>query len=244
MPPLSSSLTVLGDHVGLGAVAALLFVAGVGTAVPVVRNDVRWLMALPLWLFRQVLRLIGPRFPPVRTFLVIFLFNGIAIFAYMMSGVLVVLPAVVAFLTGLNIGVAVLKAQELALPLAEPSAASASGGAAASDGGLWVGVCSVAVLFLELPSFWVSVGMGIGLGRALTASGGYALANLRGLLVPRVGAYVSVVLPVLFVSALAETAAIRGHLRGAPAAPEPPGPRQDAPPDEAPGNPSEPDRES
>lgn len=216
MPTLSESLAVLGDHIGLGAIAALLFVAGLGTAVPVVSSGVRWLMVVPLWLFRWVLRLIGPSFPPLRTFLVIFGFNAVAIFLYMVSGALIVLPAAVAFLTGMNIGVAVLKAGEVAPQMAALPADAAEAGEP-PGGGLWVGVCSLAVLLLELPSFWLSVGMGIGLGRGLSHS--YTLANLRTLLAPRAAAYASLIIPALLISALAETAAIRGHMRALPVGP-------------------------
>jgi hypothetical protein len=217
---LSDSLSLLNEHLWLGAVAAFLFVAGLGTSVSVVRNNVGWLMALPLWLFRRVLRVIGPHFPPVRTFLVIFCFNSVAIFLYMASGVLIVLPAAVAFLTGINIGVAVLKAGEMAPEMAE---SPVSEPAEEKQQGLWVGLCSGAVLLLELPSFWISVAMGIGLGRALSEKA-FTITQMGDLLLPRAVAYVQIIVPALFVSALAETAAIRGHLRALPTAPEEPVP--------------------
>ncbi|NQT52199.1 hypothetical protein HQ576_09125 [bacterium] len=223
MPPLDASLQLLRQHLFLGGVASMLFVAGVATALPVVRNDMRWLMAVPLWVFRAVLRAIGPSFPSLRTFLVIFVFNTVAVFGYMVSGVLVVVPAAVAFLTGLNIGVAVLKANEVA-PQMAAALSAADSTAEPRDGGLWVGVCSLAVLVLELPCFWLSVGMGIGLGRRLVLDGPYTVARMRLLLEPRVAAYVSLIVPALLVSALAETVAIRGHMRALPGPPS-----QDAP---------------
>ena len=212
-----ASLQLLYQHLGHGLVAALLFAAGLGTSIAVVRGNVRWLMALPLWVVRQVLRIIGPGFPALRVFLVIFCFNSVAIFLYMASGVLVVVPALVAFLTGVNIGVIMLKAGEVELPSGERPLALTMQPDDDVDVAPWVSLCSLAVLVLELPSFWLSVGMGIGMGRALTQAGHYTLANMDSLLAERATAYVCIIIPALFLSAIAETAAIRGHGAAGPA---------------------------
>ena len=116
MPSFLSSLRLLAEHTWLGAVAALLFVAGLGTAGPVVARNYRALMAVPMWTVRLVLRIIGPDLRPIRVFLAIFVFNAAAIFIYMVSGALIVVPAAMAFMTGLNIGVVMLRAGELELP--------------------------------------------------------------------------------------------------------------------------------
>ena len=217
MALLTASLHLIVGHIWLSVIAALLFVVGLGTAVPVVRSDCRWLTAFPLWIVRQVLRIVGPGLPPVRVFLLIFLFNSIAIFLYMLSGVLIVVPAAVAFLTGVNIGVVVLRGGEVQLPSGErPLAAPDAGQAHAAPS--WVSVCTFAVFVLELPSFWVSVGMGIGMANKLSAAGGYTLASLHALLLPRIYAYLLIIVPALFISALAETAAIRGHAAAQPPA--------------------------
>ncbi len=217
MPSFLSSLQVLGDHAGLAVVAAMLFVAGMATAPSVVRHDYRLLMAFPLWLVRVVMRTMGPKLPPLRVFTLIFAFNAAAIFLYMLSGVLIVVPAAMAFLTGLNIGVVMLKARELELPGLEPPAPSQEGpGEDAPTAPWWVNVCGMLVLALELPSFWLSVGMGIGMARKLSGPGQYTLEMIRGLVTERTHAYWMIVLPALFLSALAETAAIRGQLRAKP----------------------------
>jgi len=204
MQTLSSSLDLLWGHIGLAAVAALLFVAGLGTAGAVVRHGVRWLMVMPLWIVRHVMGLIAPGFPPVRVFLVIFLFNSIAIFIYMASGVLIVLPAAVAFLTGLNIGIIVLRSREMGLPAAQPSDGEPH------EVPAWVGPCGLAVVALELPCFWLAMAMGIRMGQQLSRD--YSLARLGELFLPRATAYLCVIVPTLLLSALAETAAIRGQI--------------------------------
>ncbi|HUT32270.1 MAG TPA: hypothetical protein VNE39_02215 [Planctomycetota bacterium] len=224
MPSFGASLHLLLDHMWLGVAAALLFVAGLATAGPVVRHDYRALMDFPLAVLRLVLRLIGPELRAVRVFLVIFLFNASAIFLYMLSGVLVVVPAVVAFLTGVNIGVVMLKGGEIAVPGDDRPLASVLAPREPSHVPRWVGRCGLLVLALELPSFWISVGMGIGMARKLTAAGQYTLANMGALVTERVHAYWMIILPALLLSAFAETAAIRGHTRaGGDEAAEPPG---------------------
>lgn len=213
MTALIESLGILQDHLWLTLVASLLFAAGLATSIPVVRHDVRWLMAFPLWIVRQVMRIIAPSFPPVRVFLVIFCFNTVAIFLYMVSGVLIIVPAAVAFMTGVNIGVIVLRAGEVVLPSGERPLAGAMSHEEHVEVEPWVSLCGLAVVVLELPSFWVSVGMGIQLGRMLSGPMAYTMANVQKLLAPRVLAYCTVIVPILLVSAIAETAAIRGHLR-------------------------------
>lgn len=225
MPSFSSSLQLLIQHVWLGVAAAVLFVAGLATAVPVTRHNVHWLMALPLWVVREVLRIIGPSFPPLRVFLVIFAFNTVAIFLYMLSGVLVFVPAAVAFLTGVNIGVILLKAGEVEVPTGQRPLAAALEPHEDQGAAPWVSLCSLAVLVLELPSFWISVGMGIGMGRRLSEPGQYTLENLGTLAYERVQAYWMIIIPLLFLSALAETAAVCGHIRAGTTGPA--GPRDD-----------------
>ena len=235
MPPLSASFQLLREHLSLGVIAALLFAAGLGTSVPAVRRDVRWLTAFPLWIIRRVMRLIGPSFPPVRVFLVIFCFNSVAIFLYMASGVLIVLPAAIAFLTGVNIGVILLKAGDVELPSGERPLVDGMAADLEVDAGPLVGLCSLAVIVIELPCFWISVGMGIGLAHELTRAGQYTFVGMGSALAPRVAAYVCIIIPALFLSALAETAAIRGHVGGEAASTADP-----AEPDASPNEPPQP----
>ena len=215
MSSLGESFAFLWSHLWLGVVAAALFAAGLVTSVAVVRREVQWLMVVPLWVVRRVMGIIGPRFPPLRVFLVIFCFNSVAIFLYMASGVLVIVPATIAFLTGINIGVIVQRADRVQLATGERPLAAA-GDEEGADVGPLASLCGLAVLVIELPCFWMSVGMGIRLGRRLALDFSYTLANMGKLLGPRAAAYVSIVVPALFLSALAETVAIRGHINARP----------------------------
>jgi len=160
----------------------------------------------------------------------------------MLSGVLIVVPAAVAFLTGMNIGVIVLKAPELELPGGERPLAGALDPSEAREVAPWVSLCSLAVLILELPSFWISVGMGIGLGRELSRAGGYTLENMGLHVGLRLTAYWMIIVPALFLSAVAETAAIRGHVSAKPVSTAEP-PAEDASPNQS-GSPASPEPSS
>jgi len=211
MPSFWSSLNLLAAHVWLGVVAALLFVVGLATAGPVVRHDYRPLIAPPVAIVRLVLRIIGPELRAWRLFLTIFVFNTTAIALYMLSGVLLVLPGAIAFLTGVSIGVIMLKAGEIEPGGGQRLLAPAGVRDDGSPAPWWTHYCGLVVLALELPSFWIAVGMGIGMARRLSAPGAYTLANMKALVAERLHAYWMIVIPALFISALAETAAVRGH---------------------------------
>ena len=65
---------------------------------------------------------------------------------------------------------------------------------------------AVATALIELPCFFYSIGMGITLGEAVSRDQVSYLAGLE----TRAGVYVTIVLPLLFFSAICETIAIRG----------------------------------
>ena len=64
--------------------------------------------------------------------------------------------------------------------------------------------CGVLVLLLELPCFWYCIAMGISMGWAVQGGTPYQTA-----LASRAPAYASVIVPLLLVSALAESVTIR-----------------------------------
>jgi len=190
------------QHFVLACLAAVLFFAGAALAGFAVKRGPAFLTRLPLVLFKGVRRLIGDRPGVPRLVLVIFGFNGTAMFLYMASGYRPFIPLAIDVLTGFNIAVILLLAGQ----------EQASGGSAAPACCRWTpserltAVCGVAVLLIELPSFWYSIAMGVTLGReALGGQAGYAPA-----LALRAGVYARLVLPALLVSALCEAVAIRG----------------------------------
>ncbi|MHC4481087.1 MAG: hypothetical protein ACYS1C_09005, partial [Planctomycetota bacterium] len=138
---------VFAVHLRLALHAALLFAVGLFAAWPVVRYRIKSLAALPMAVFRLVLRLIGPSPTIARMAGVIFGFNTVAIFIYMASGFHPLLPKVFGIWVGMNIGIvtALARHQEELLDTGRPEA------------GQWVpsahltGICGLMVLILELP---------------------------------------------------------------------------------------------
>jgi hypothetical protein len=173
---------------------------GAGSAVFVVRGDVRFLIAFPVWLLRKLMRYLrgGPAVAEV--FLVIFLFNGTAMFVYLMSGAIPFLPHAIVFMTGMNVAVAGLKSGEILGEEEKAPEGEIDRVVTDTRNGLAVldplsAVCSLLVVLLELPCFWFTM--------ALSAAPGF-VGEMR----PRIMAYVSVILPLLAVSALAEAYAV------------------------------------
>lgn len=189
------------DHFVLACVAALWFVAGMVLAIPVARWDIKWLQRLPLWFFRSVLRLFGDQPSLLRMTLIIFFFNGSAMFIYMSSGVYPLVPKIIALMTGFNIAAFFVKSTEMEdlLDARAPSTAQWIPGP-----GLTI-LCGLVVILLELPCFWYAIAMGIKLGQIATSHGGYTAGfEERG------RAYGSILIPILFASAICESIAVRG----------------------------------
>ncbi len=204
------------QHFALACGAALLFLVGLLLALPAVRSGSALLTWLPLRLFRMVLRLLGegPGLP--RLCLFIFGFNGTAMLLYMASGFRPAIPAAVSVLTGYNIAVILFLAGER----------RDLGDLAISPAARWTpprwlaGLCGLAVLVVELPCFWYSVALGIGLGLEITSG---RMDYLQGIS-PRLHAYLRVLLPALLISAVCESIAIRGMSTSAPQHPPTPDP--------------------
>ncbi len=201
------SIVLLREHAGLAGIAALVFLAGAASALIVHRYRLDFLAWLPLRILARVSKLFS-RYPNAWfIFAFIFLFNGTAMFLYMLSGVVTVLPAAIAFLTGMNIGVVAIKG----------AAAFPGGGDSPEDleslpeprgksSAPLVLVCFLIVLCLELPCFWFS----IALGSTMSSPG---IPNLwPGSVLPRITAYLTVILPLLAVSAMAEAIALKHTL--------------------------------
>ncbi len=192
---------VFRQHFRLATHAALLFGVGLFVAWPVIRYGLRALVRPAEEVLRLVTRLMGPTPSVPRMAAVIFGYNVMAIFAYMASGFHRLLPMVFAIWTGFNIAVLVGVTQREEDFMESFRRAP----------GQWAppphvtAVCGVLVLMLELPSFWFSIAMGISMGHAVQAGQSYV-----GELAVRSHAYLTVVAPLLLVSAIVEAIAIRG----------------------------------
>lgn len=119
----------------------------------------------------------------------------------MMSGAFIVLPFIIAFITGTNIGVISLypvppELEEATIyrrKEARPGIISLLG--------------VLLVPLLEISAFSISMAMGMAMGIGMYFD--FGLLRLSVLAVPRMLAYLVIIVPVLFVSAILEAAAIK-----------------------------------
>ncbi len=216
---MSNSLHLLWEHLGPAGIAALVFFVGLGSAWIVVRYRLDFLARFPLWLLGKVSSLFN-RHPHVGfMFLFIFLFNGTVMFFYMLSGVVVGLPAAIDFLIGMNIGIVGLRGEEWSFGGGERRIAATPG---ARDGlgkksGYLLAACFITVACIELPCLWFSIAMGNSIMSLHTDVG---ISQLwQESVIPRMVAYATIILPLLAVSALAEAIGLKVALSSPAPAP-------------------------
>lgn len=222
----AESWSLFWRHTPLAAASAAVFFIGFASAWVVVRSDIRFLIWFPLWFLKTITSVVRrrPSFPFI--FMVIFGFNSVAMFVYMLTGMAPFLPAAICFLTGMNIAIAVLKGHTLSLgargcaPPENPPEDSAEkpgeDGAGQGDSppgevslgsGCFILACFVVVLALELPCFWFSIALGTSM--EFGEMGRFTSAGMMQVMLPRVLAYLRIIMPLLAVSAAAEATAIR-----------------------------------
>lgn len=223
-------LDFLVGHWPGAAGAAAAFLLGAVAARLVVAYDLRFFMATPLWFLRHVAAFLKRNPSVLGLAAFIFAFNGTAMFVYMLFGLIPYMPAVIAFLTGMNVAVAALKSGEFmgdvplgleagetandAVPDGEgpDDPADAPPPAAVEPNPLAI-LASVLVLALELPCFWFAISMGAGMAREGYWLGTLFQADHLADFRMRALTYVLVILPVLAVSALAEGYAVKRPTR-------------------------------
>ena len=190
------------QHIRPACLAAMLSLFGAFAAWAAVRFGPQFVIRFPMLLFKMVQRLIGEHPGMMRMWAVIFVFNSVAMFVYMATGARPLFPEIIAFTTGFNITAILLPAGKGTVPSGETMLPVSE----------WVPnmslaiLCGFAVLVIELPCFWFSIGMGISLGREIMAGD---TSYAQGVLF-RAGAYALVIVPLLLVSAGCEVVAIRG----------------------------------
>ena len=225
MAPFVESLSFLRTQAGFAVYGMVVFISGVASAWIVIHWQIEPLMRFALWLLDWVAKLLGRRPTMPRLFVVIFCFNTAAMFVYMCTGVWVVLPALVGFLTGMNLAIIFAHGRPEWVDEDEDgvttrvSVSEGDGLAEMSEPPplrLLPLVCGLLVVVLELPAFWFSIGMGISLGHHVREHFGlmqillfrFGEPGIGPQLVERCQAYVRVIAPVLAVSALAEAYAV------------------------------------
>jgi len=200
---------MLRTHVWGAAGMACLFGAGMLLAIPVHRRRIGALLALPRFFARMLHRILKRNPSTVYLATFIFLFNGTAIFLYMLSGVAPRLPAVVAFFTGLNVALTSIMAQKELPRIRQPAADDE---AAANAFSVTAQLGAALTFVLELPCLWFALAMGMSISPSLA---GILRGEDTGPLRERVLVYVMIILPALAISALAEAHAVCSAFRAA-----------------------------
>ncbi|MEE8638404.1 MAG: stage II sporulation protein M [Candidatus Margulisiibacteriota bacterium] len=182
--------------------ALFLFILGFGFSYFVEKFDLKVFKVFPIWFLKQTIRFANPSKSFTSIFLFIFLFNSIAICLYMLSGLLVLFPVLIAFLTGTNIGIIVLhpvpkELKEGSFYRPKPEIKF----------GPFLLLLTALVPIFELFVFCYSIAMGLEMASSMFLN--FTWENAVILAIPRIKMYLMLCAPLLFISALAEARVIK-----------------------------------
>ena len=186
----------------LGLLALFLFVLGFGFSYLVEKFDLKAFKAFPVWFLGQTTRFANPRTNFILLFLFIFVFNSMAICLYMLSGLLVLFPVLIAFLTGTNIGIIVMQ------PVPEEvREGSFYRPRKELKLGPFLLMLAALVPLLELFVFCYAMAMGLQMASSMLLN--FTFENAIALAIPGIKMYLMLCVPLLFLSALAEAKVIK-----------------------------------
>lgn len=201
------SLYLIRNNIYFTWFALLIFFFGFCFSYIVDIFGIKSLMWFPRLFVRILSRYVNPKVPFLQNFLVIFFFNSISIFIYMTSGLFIIFPFAIIFLTGMNIGLSVFIPPDAEMEkhsVRQPRA----------PGHLFrIMLYSTAVLVFEVMVFSVALGMGISLAVATNSITSQDLTSalfLAELLTMRIKAYMLICVPVIALSAWLESSVLKG----------------------------------
>jgi len=128
--------------------SALLFMIGIYAGPHAAEKEITFLLKYPRWMLRLMQRYFKPDYPFPVIFLLIFLLNNLSLFGSFVSGFLVIVPPLAAFLTGFNVAVIMFEMMG------------------------WRGIWQILVnpvAWLEFPASWISFSLGFRLAEAQLA---------------------------------------------------------------------------
>lgn len=205
------AIYVIKENIYFTWFALLIFFAGFCFSYLVDHFKVKFIAWFPHWFMKFMSKHINPKASFARIFTIIFLFNSISIAVYMISGLFVILPFVITFLTGMNIGLTVFIPPKVNIEGYELGPAHGAGKM------FKMVFFSTFVIVLEIISFCVALGMGMSLAVAVAAVSAASPTAVDGaslfvaeLLSLRLQAYMLFCLPVLAISAYMEASVIKG----------------------------------
>jgi hypothetical protein len=149
-------------------------------------------------------RFVNPSASIVRIFLIIFIFNTFSIMLYLISGLFIIFPYIIAFLTGMNIGLTVFIEPDGTLERIEIST---------PEKAIRFMLLSMLVLVFEVSVFSIALGLSMSMATAASTITVNNITNalfLSEILSVRLAAYFDICMPILFVSAIMEAMVIKG----------------------------------
>jgi hypothetical protein len=166
-------------------VSALLFLSGIYFGPSIVDKDIKPLLAYPRWVSRKIEQHLKAKRSFLVIFIIIFSLNNLSIFTSFLSGFLIVLPPMVAFLTGLNVSVISYEMMG------------------------WKGIWHILVnpvAWLEFPAAWI--GFALAFQLAETQATHFNWQTTAEYFVSILPIYVKYIMSLLFAAAILETALI------------------------------------
>ncbi len=165
--------------------SATIFLIGIYLAPTIVERNVSFLLWYPRKMRSLMEKIISTRLPIVLIFLLIFTLNNLSLFLSLLSGFLIIGPLLSAFLTGLN--VAIVSYEMLG----------------------WQGIWQILVnpvAWLEFPAAWLSFAMGFKIALTIFTQNWEAGVATFHQLLPF---YIKIVVLLLFIAGILESALIR-----------------------------------
>jgi hypothetical protein len=208
---MAEAVMIIKENLYFAWLALIIFFAGFCFSYPVNHFKIKILLWFPKKFMKLMAKFINPKASFARIFLIIFLFNSISIFLYMLSGLFVILPFIITFLTGMNIGLTVFippKSAGMGFDIREVHIVKNM---------FLMMIFSTLVIVLEILVFSVALGMGMSIALAVSNMSNAGPAAVDGaavfiaeLLSIRLHAYISICVPVLAISAFMEASIIKG----------------------------------
>ena len=171
----------------------------------------KFLTWFPHWFIKFMSKHVNPKASFAKIFTIIFLFNSISIAIYMISGLFVVFPFIITFLTGMNLGLTVFIPPKMTIEGYE------MGHAHGAKKIFKMMLFSTFVIVLEIISFCLALGMGMSLSVAVAAVSSAGPTAIDGvslfiaeLLSLRLQTYMLFCVPILAISAYMEASVIKG----------------------------------
>ena len=169
-------------------ISVFLFFMGLICSIPVVKKEIHFLLRYPLWIWNKLKIFLQKQPSFLQLFLLIFFFNSFSLLFNIVSGFGVILPFFFSFLIGMNVGII-----------------------GYNEGGLKAlfGMFLAPHAIFELPAAWFSTTLGMQIGREILINPD----NVEKIFQHSLNFYVQIIIPLLLIAGLIESALIRFFLK-------------------------------